>query len=77
MEENNRTDLPRPLTNETLVKVTGMYKDWLFLPIKHVDPQQPMLFKGSQCPGGVQQLWEICMEKIPLLVPVIRHGAGF
>ena len=28
MEENNQTDLSESFTNETLVKVTGMYKDW-------------------------------------------------
>lgn len=28
MEENNQTDLPESFTSDTLVKVTGMYKDW-------------------------------------------------
>ena len=28
MEENNQTDLPESYNNDTLIKVTGMYKDW-------------------------------------------------
>ncbi|MDA7797645.1 DNA gyrase/topoisomerase IV subunit A [Flavobacteriaceae bacterium] len=28
MDETNQTDLPESFTNDTLVKVTGMYKDW-------------------------------------------------
>ena len=28
MEENNQTDIPESFTSDTLVKVTGMYKDW-------------------------------------------------
>ena len=28
MEENNQTDLPESFASDTLVKVTGMYKDW-------------------------------------------------